>query len=446
MFHDTQRVKLVFMHVGEHHTRGTVRLCIMDRSSPLVIDAEAAQRLAALAPAVACAQANNDKRQGMKVEAGFKASHMGYATAKGTHWMHSMFVGTTKERSMTKEDLLNADLLASTCHAMGRPPIPERKKGEEFFHRPEHADALCWLQRQAAQVVAQKRLLDPQSAREDELSTATFTYLRGGLDVTQLSCELFPGISPGISALTLNVQQVMPVPVKDTHSVYSTCSAPSSLRMSHLFPGDSYCSMNGHEDDNDRNTLEWMGLEHPHLSYLGVFLHGAPTEVLGGEFFAKLPQTENICVAVAPSCALPVFGSLFGLWHTASQAYLTPNSSPKSSRYVRGSVVMNLSRLVARSTACARRCCGLPLASNYAQKHWLLRAGLIPLSSNEYSRGAHAALRERVKGYPINNPETCTPDLMRPFVDRAKRFWYEYEALAVVEQFIDRDDEDEMIS
>ena len=424
---------LSFTHTSAHTTKGMLRLAVLDQASHLSIDQRAAAMLASVVPAVSEASSNQDKRNALKAEAGFKSTNKGYATAKTTHWMHSCFMNTQHERSMCKEDMLDAHLLARSCGAMGRPVVPERKISDEFFHRPEHSELLAWMEKQAAAVAAEKRILDPCSAAEDEACTQPFMYLRGGIDVQTCHPELFPGKSPGLSALTLNAQVISGCPAGTAaglaHTEFATSRDPSSFRMVTSFPPDTCCSLHGHLDNADRCKLEHMGLKHPHLSYLGLFLHGDPSHVCGGEFFVKL--TGDISLAVAPSHALPVFGSFYGLWHAAARAYLCTGSNMLDS--VRGSVVMNLSKLVARSSACARRCPGLPLASNGAQKNWLVRMGLSPLNGNELTRPKHKALRDKVINYPINNPQWCTAERMQPYVTEAARFWYEYEALAIVE-------------
>ena len=426
--------RLAFTHVSTHATKGDVRISLLDKTSHLCIKETSAALLASVVPAIRATSGNVDKRNAMKVEAGFKSTNKGYATAMTTHWMHSCFMNTERERSMCKDDLFDAKLLAATCGAMGRPVIPQRKNADAFFHQPEHAELLAWLQEHATAVAAEKRILDPCSAFEDEACTQPFTYLRGGVDVEKCHPELFPGMSPGLSALTLNAQEVSECPAGMTATLarteFAKSTVISSFRMVASFPPDTMCCVHGHRDDADRCNLDHMGLHHPHLSYLGLFLHGDPALVKGGEFFVKL--TGDVSLAVAPARALPVFGSFYGAWHAAARAYFCEGSETQEASHVRGSVVMNLSRLVARSSVCVRRCPGLPLASNSAQKCWLVQMGLISLNDNERTRASHKELRDKVINYPINNPTWCTAALLQPYITTAARFWYEYEALASV--------------
>jgi hypothetical protein len=58
-----------------------------------------------------------DKRRCRKLEAGFKSSYMGYATGKETLWLHTVFKGTVHERPLTKEELLDPNVVkeSKTC-------------------------------------------------------------------------------------------------------------------------------------------------------------------------------------------------------------------------------------------------------------------------------------------------------------------------------------------
>ena len=104
---------------------------------------------------------------------------------------------------------------------------------------------------------------------------------------------------------------------------------------------------------------------------------------------------------------------------------------------------MQLSKLVATASELMRRAHGVPLASNRAQKLWLVQMGIIPLNANEGKRDRHADMRNAVRSLPINNPQECSAETMRPFVLCAAKRWYEYELLANVGDTEDSSDEDD---
>ena len=53
----------------------------------------------------------------------------------------------------------------------------------------------------------------------------------------------------------------------------------------------------------------------------------------------------------------------------------------------------------------------------------LVKMGLIPYNANEEKR--YPDLMRTVKEYPINNPEKCTAELLRPFCVAAAHAWGE---------------------
>lgn len=57
----------------------------------------------------------------------------------------------------------------------------------------------------------------------------------------------------------------------------------------------------------------------------------------------------------------------------------------------------------------------------------LVKMGLIPYNANEEKR--YPDLMRTVKEYPINNPEKCTAELLRPFCVAAAHAWGELEDL-----------------
>ena len=408
-----------------------------------------------------------DKRHtSLKTQCGYKSSCAGYATGEDTRWLHSIYNGTAVERAASKEELLNPAIAAANAgpNMMGRPPLPEVRAGHDLLMRnPTLKD---FITRKAAAFVKAKRAMHPEGAREDESCTQPVLFSDGGVETKTLSSELLDGLTPGISGLTMNWDVLRAAgPGESRLPPAWTQLSDQAWQVTTAFPPDSEGNGDAHRDDLDKHGLAHLGMSAPSLGYLGLYQFDPHGIIKGGHFFMRLSPTVSL--AVQPACAPPVLSTFCNHWHIAGKAYKDPTRSveelegafaphvvqtrgiqkrrgrdaPGTTREyhsrilaVRGSIVMQLSRLVARSMHLMRRpgFSGIALASNSAQKEWLVRRGLIPLSDNEQTREKHKNLRMVVGEFPINRRGVCTAEEMQPYTEEADARWHEYEMLASI--------------
>ena len=409
-----------------------------------------------------------DKRHtSLKTQCGFKSSCTGYATGAHTRWLHSIYNGTSGERAASKEELLNPAIVAANAgpNKMGRPPLPEVRVGHDLLVR--NATLRDFVIRQAAAFVKAKRAMHPEGAQEDERCTELVLFSDEGVQTKSFSGELLSGLTPGISGLTMNWDVLRAAGPGESRSppVWAHSLDDQAWHLTPAFPPDSEGNGGAHYDDLDKHGLGHLGMSAPSLGYLGLYQYDPHAIIKGGHCFIRL--SSGVSLAVSAACAPPVLCTFCNHYHIAGKAYKDPSVSVETLSgafepdvmqtrgirqrrgcegestghehktrilAVRGSIVMQLSRLVARSMHLMRRTgfSGIALASNSAQKEWLVRRGVIPLSDNEMTREKHKSLRSAVIGYPVNRRGGCADFEVQPFTQEAERRWHEYEMLASV--------------
>ena len=298
------------------------RLEVLDSSSPLCLtkhDEHLLAKHAVLMTRPEFASTSDKRNAALKTEAGHKSSNKGYATARGTHWLHTVHAGTPRERALTKFDFLDAYVLYDGLQdgGFGRPPIPSHRSGSKFVHAFPALER--WLVRHAGRVAAAKHELNSAWAESDVHDTSTTCYARGGVVEEYISGGLFNCRSPGLSGLTFNAQlttiadlsdHTPPTPpTKGAIELYVPArQQPESFRLSTAFPiSGRQTASNEHTDSLDK---------HGSLAYLGVFTYDPYKVLQGGEFFARISGSVNL--AVSPDKALPVLGTFYNISHAAA--------------------------------------------------------------------------------------------------------------------------------
>ena len=229
----------------------------------------------------------------------------------------------------------------------------------------------------------------------------------------------------------------------------------SSYRIDSCFPPTARGSAKAHCDDADkmRHRVTHLGLKHSSLSVLLLYTRDPYNIMVGGEFNMALAKNAMLMtgptIHVSAKNPLMVVSHSSKFYHMASASAavrevgvgepdivetLLPGrrtraehegNSPKVVA-IRGSVVLHTSEVPIVSALLAREreqevgVGNLAAALTAKQKRWRVELGIGPLNANERSRSSLAALRWRVRDFPINGEEDkITKESMAPYFAQA---------------------------
>ena len=397
---------------------------------------------------------NVGRSDAFAVGIGYRSGQNGYAQGASLRWILTQ----DGNSGASLEDLLDHNLAYKHMHQYRRCPIPVRRKAHDLLLAAA-PELHVMLREHTAAVVADRRavLLSHHQANV-EASTRKFSYVDTHPSrKSWCQPEVFPGVSPGISGMTLNflihspgqygtdqpesepvATRSTPPPLSTPHyKPYLNTMEPSkwAWKDERFWPtAKRHKQGKVHKDDNDWSES---------LGHLALWTHderSCETPLLGGECCMRV----NGQVLLVGRCANSVIASFDTIDHVAA-ATEPRGVISEDDRAQCGSLVCQVSRIVANSTRLCINAEGKAFAVNAAQKSWLMLQGVIPVTNNEQKRPSWAWLIKKVEKFPINLPksEVTANMLMSYFVKANSNIQEFYKLSSDVEGLGEGEGEDE---